>query len=1144
MSRLDIFCLLLIPLIVYDSLSSERRRAQMPISQARTEEWLCHRCGSAMSRLTWLAIDAVERPDLIRDFPGLISFRCPKCQHPNRRSQPMLVLRLAKAAPLIEARKTDDGDDPLESQDEIVHSVQRELRRNLQEIRGPAVLATFDEVLAATSEDIDSDFGAMAGDLESLADKAPHYQSLLRKVESIQLPTRVLAAASEIEGVTSEQELRQVVARRPEVLTDEAEDLFLFRLQSAVDESQRQRARMLLTTVQRCRQGDYSGAWGQQVFAVRAHFERTFLPFLRAYEEARQGNDFRQRARVGKELMEKIVPGTNPLLETDVAVVTAGALLQDDSAGRSESIELAISYCHRALALMDEHPEIDDLSVRIALVMNLGGGHFNRLKGDPAANLASANRYISEAMGLLSQIDDPDTKAMAQTNMALFLIERANAGDLDQARDLFEQALAQRSFERDPRDWAFTQLNLARVYSQDGAGDRRSNLQTAIAHSAQARIAGGAAEDTEIQAQACFNLAAQTRDLALLPDTPPDDKARLLDDAEKNCFESIRHSPLSVSPMRFGSAWLLVSEIRLARTEKDNAIEALKRSLTALSAETDPASARKASRLLRVLAEDQGDYELAADAAETLVDATAASISRYAHARDRMSAHSEDVPTDFRFAASTLVRVGRLVEAIKAIELGRARELILITLDEQLNLEALSHLNPGLSAAIVDTTKSLRAEFLAQESGTQSALADRLDLVRAEVSRTPTFERALDVPDLDELSQAAQPGHPLVYLGSAPSGSYAIIVDRDVSGRTELEAVHASNCDSETIVLNLFFGTGSNEGDGSSDAYLLAQFSGEGDLDRSLVALSSLIGENLIGPVGKVLTRRRAHGVTLVPTGLLGLLPLHAIGWTSEERDRRCLLDDFDVTFAPSARMRTACVKRAAHRGGQPIRWVGVANPLPNPDPLPGTELEAVLVRKLLPDADTLMLTREEATKQNLLEGLSTGTHIHLACHAGAGLYEPIFSASLSLAGEEELAFLEIAGLNIPARIVVASACETGVAQGYGDIDECFSLASAFIAAGAAGVVSTLWAVDDFATALVMYKFYDGMLNHDMLPATALRKAQLWLRDSTEPEIDVLASGHAALRTLSRQRSSAPPSSEPTPYSARSFWAAFTLQGA
>lgn len=78
-----------------------------------------------------------------------------------------------------------------------------------------------------------------------------------------------------------------------------------------------------------------------------------------------------------------------------------------------------------------------------------------------------------------------------------------------------------------------------------------------------------------------------------------------------------------------------------------------------------------------------------------------------------------------------------------------------------------------------------------------------------------------------------------------------------------------------------------------------------------------------------------------------------------------------------------------------------------------------------------------------------------------------------TLPGNEEFSALEIAGLEILARLVVASACETGVIRNYQALDEALSLAMVFIAAGAAGVVSTLREVDDYAAALIVSRFYD-----------------------------------------------------------------------
>ena len=55
-------------------------------------------------------------------------------------------------------------------------------------------------------------------------------------------------------------------------------------------------------------------------------------------------------------------------------------------------------------------------------------------------------------------------------------------------------------------------------------------------------------------------------------------------------------------------------------------------------------------------------------------------------------------------------------------------------------------------------------------------------------------------------------------------------------------------------------------------------------------------------------------------------------------------------------------------------------------------------------------------------------------------------------------------------------------------------LARGFLAAGAARVVASLWAVEDRATAELMGRFYRELLAGGRPPAAALRAAQLDLR--------------------------------------------------
>jgi CHAT domain-containing protein len=63
---------------------------------------------------------------------------------------------------------------------------------------------------------------------------------------------------------------------------------------------------------------------------------------------------------------------------------------------------------------------------------------------------------------------------------------------------------------------------------------------------------------------------------------------------------------------------------------------------------------------------------------------------------------------------------------------------------------------------------------------------------------------------------------------------------------------------------------------------------------------------------------------------------------------------------------------------------------------------------------------------------------------------------------------------------------------------------------GAAGVLGTLWQVDDLATALVMAKFYDLHIDEGLRPSAALKSAQIWLRDATTADLLVYSKSIAA----------------------------------
>jgi CHAT domain-containing protein len=126
---------------------------------------------------------------------------------------------------------------------------------------------------------------------------------------------------------------------------------------------------------------------------------------------------------------------------------------------------------------------------------------------------------------------------------------------------------------------------------------------------------------------------------------------------------------------------------------------------------------------------------------------------------------------------------------------------------------------------------------------------------------------------------------------------------------------------------------------------------------------------------------------------------------------------------------------------------------------------------------------------------------VHFATHAVQDDLHPELSgivlSMVTQDGEPQDGFLrlhDVYNLRLRADLVVLSACETGRSSGA-DREGGASLARGIFHAGAARVVSTLWRVDDEATAALMVEFYKAMFGPAKLrAAAALRAAQTVMR--------------------------------------------------
>jgi CHAT domain-containing protein len=142
--------------------------------------------------------------------------------------------------------------------------------------------------------------------------------------------------------------------------------------------------------------------------------------------------------------------------------------------------------------------------------------------------------------------------------------------------------------------------------------------------------------------------------------------------------------------------------------------------------------------------------------------------------------------------------------------------------------------------------------------------------------------------------------------------------------------------------------------------------------------------------------------------------------------------------------------------------------------------------------------------KRHLMDGRAAGASIlHISTHAAVDTMDPnrsriLFSREDKKVGSEYLFLQEVHGINLRGiDLVTLSACDTESGKNApGEGVQSFS--RAFLGAGAAATVTTLWRVADHPTAEFMKQFYFHLARGGS-KAAALREAKLsFLRSGSE----------------------------------------------
>jgi CHAT domain-containing protein len=318
----------------------------------------------------------------------------------------------------------------------------------------------------------------------------------------------------------------------------------------------------------------------------------------------------------------------------------------------------------------------------------------------------------------------------------------------------------------------------------------------------------------------------------------------------------------------------------------------------------------------------------------------------------------------------------------------------------------------------------------------------------------------------------------------------------------------------------------------------------------------------LLAPVEKALEGK--HVVYIVGDGPLRVLPLEALATSDSESDPQYVLSSrpYDIVYEHSvavlSALNTSRVQAAAQReAARPVAarrpLLLFANPTYRPPslteifgPAPCGQRLTYLKGTAEETASLLDLFRLDASdpgvnvgsraQPKVLRQLPTNQFrfVHIAMHgllcAGNGpngWTEP--ALAFSPEGNETASLLhleDVYSLRFDADMMTLSACETALGEEING-EGVLGLTRAFLFSGADTVISTLWSVDDRATATLMIALYRDLLSRNSA--------------AIEPRRSKVAALQSAKRRLAAGTTNGGPagSDQRQPY----FWAPFVIYG-
>jgi hypothetical protein len=625
---------------------------------------------------------------------------------------------------------------------------------------------------------------------------------------------------------------------------------------------------------------------------------------------------------------------------------------------------------------------------------NLAASYTNRIRGERADNQERTIGLLETTLTVFTLEAFPTNWANTQNTLAVTYMNRIRgerADNLERAIGLCEAALTVRTREAFPTGWAMTQHNLATAYRDRIRGERADNLERAIG---------------------LFEAALTVYTREAFP------------------------TYWAVSQRSLADAY--TERIRGERA--DNLVRAIGFYEAAVTVYTREASPHHhlavANRLGRVLLETR-DW---ARTSHVLAEARSTFTLLFGQGLDEAEAHGliEEAGNLFTNAAFAAAALGAQREAFAIACEGKARLLATALRLQRLDLppprrQRLEVLRTGIRE---------QSSLLDVSSGPDRVLVlDRLASMRRELFGL-IEEGEARLGETDALVMAQ--------LLLASGGAIVVPLVTPVGGKLLLAT--AGSVLTVLDVPQLMSRQLNDLMQGADDQTgWLAAFRNVPNRRRQARRLVETIGEELwglfVGPLAAALQELgvlKGSRLMVLPSGALGFLPL---GLAQDPASGRRLIEEYEIVCGPSL----SALVRAHELAARPVApsLAAIVNPTRD---LAFAPIEGMLVAAEFGSASTVMLDQETATPEAALAALKGRSYWHFATH-GRFDFDAARHSALAMKEGTRLTvgtLLETEDLGRP-RLVVLSACESGLHDMARMPEEFVGLPCAFITAGGDG---------------------------------------------------------------------------------------------